>query len=134
MTKKVCTSVTISINLKLLNKAAEVNLDQIGNIPLKFQTAFETLKKYPPRACTPPLAICSVLNSEYFLYSSKFERKSVSNLSNTLSKFSLKCTAKEFAIQCPSPGVFFRLGVSSGSNLHRFVGMSVTIIHESLYL
>ena len=42
-----------------------------------------------------------------------------------------KCTVKKFAIQYPSTGIFIRLGVFSGSNLHHFAGMSVTIMHES---
>ena len=54
VTKKVRTSVTVSINLNFLNKAAEVNLHHTVNIPLKFQTAFETSKDIFQGITPPP--------------------------------------------------------------------------------
>ena len=71
-------------------------------------------------------------HSENCLYFFKLIQNSVHNLSKVLSRFSSKCTAKQLAIECPSPGInlqckFFWFSCTSFSD----DGISVTIMQSS---
>ena len=60
--------------------------------------------------------------SEKFEYFEMCSQNSLSNRSETLSSGVSKYTAKQFALQLPSPGIMIRLRLSSSSTLTRFFG------------
>ena len=64
--------------------------------------------------------------SEKFEYFEMFPQNSLSNRSKTLPSGVSKYTAKQFAIQLPSPGIMIRLRLSSSSTLTRFFGYATS--------